>query len=528
MFLEDSEAIKFYKIIRCGRKLRKAGGILLNLYCSNALNRTHGSTSEIDSIMNQHDVVQRLCEIEAEHNCFDIRAGDTPIWEYIRPQIITRARRTHTTGEAADVDTNTNLKTKIRYFVELIRNTAAPKFSPISIPEVDVLLFGFARRSRENDGEMWDIISDPIIDLLNNSGMTCALLEDPIFSDQNLHCDNNHTQNQKLFYNDFVYFAPNILSKINTGGYKLTQAEYNELVGISKIIDKNIGTNMSEWIVSEAEKEIEARKIKVKLYDCILKRSSPSLLLVVNRDAARPLIESAKKQQVPVAELQHGTINNLHPGFRFPDGVAPETLPTAFLSWGDAWAESVNVPMLDMHVIGHPYSNEKVSRVNSARETSSDRIVVLSQFFCGTRLANLALKLGEEVENTEIIFKPHPGVGSDWRSCYPQLQQSNVRVIAGEQADLYELLGTARGQVGVSSTALYEGLRFGLHTYIVDEYTRRYMDPVVNRGYADIVSTASEILADYNSHNSINNVDMEPWFAEVPDEEIATEIAELS
>jgi hypothetical protein len=66
------------------------------------------------------------------------------------------------------------------------------------------------------------------------------------------------------------------------------------------------------------------------------------------------------------------------------------------------------------------------------------------------------------------VYKPHPGEVDRWREEYPWLVDAPVDVVGADGPPLHRLFAESRAQVGVYSTALYEGLRFGLETYLLD------------------------------------------------------------
>jgi hypothetical protein len=63
----------------------------------------------------------------------------------------------------------------------------------------------------------------------------------------------------------------------------------------------------------------------------------------------------------------------------------------------------------------------------------------------------------------------------------------------GSQTPLYEVLGSATAQVGVSSFALYEGLALGLATFVAELPGFEYMGPAVEAGAARLVHDSAEI-----------------------------------
>ena len=101
-----------------------------------------------------------------------------------------------------------------------------------------------------------------------------------------------------------------------------------------------------------------------------------------------------------------------------------------------------------------------------------------------------------------------------WEEKYPELVESKIKVIDTKSLSLYDLFAESMIQVGVCSTALYEGLAFGLQTYVIDAQCADIMDPLVNEGYATKVTSPSEILTHISETSEIAPLDSKSIFKE--------------
>ena len=68
----------------------------------------------------------------------------------------------------------------------------------------------------------------------------------------------------------------------------------------------------------------------------------------------------------------------------------------------------------------------------------------------------------------QVIYKLHQGELVGWKEKFPWLDSSGITVIDHDRCNLYALLAESRIQIGVCSTALYEGMAFGCATYCLD------------------------------------------------------------
>src|SRR5699024_8411693 len=112
-------------------------------------------------------------------------------------------------------------------------------------------------------------------------------------------------------------------------------------------------------------------------------------------------------------------------------------------------------------------------------------ILFISQGTIGEELSKLAKQISELAEFPySIIYKLHPGEYDRWKTNYPWLLNSNIQVVASDNPPLYELFAKSKIQVGVTSTAMYEGLNFGLDTYIYSHESWDIYNPLLDEGLA--------------------------------------------
>ena len=66
-------------------------------------------------------------------------------------------------------------------------------------------------------------------------------------------------------------------------------------------------------------------------------------------------------------------------------------------------------------------------------------------------------------------------------------------IIDNDERSLYDYFSSCNYQVGTNSTALYEGLAFGLKTFILKAGRYEEVKSLFDKGYADLVESAEEI-----------------------------------
>jgi hypothetical protein len=67
-------------------------------------------------------------------------------------------------------------------------------------------------------------------------------------------------------------------------------------------------------------------------------------------------------------------------------------------------------------------------------------------------------------------------------------------VIDNSGPSLYNLFDESRAQVGVGSSAIYEGLAFELETYVYDCPGSEALQPLIDDGSAKLISSSDELV----------------------------------
>ena len=97
------------------------------------------------------------------------------------------------------------------------------------------------------------------------------------------------------------------------------------------------------------------------------------------------------------------------------------------------------------------------------------------------------------LQDIKIIFKPHPAeIDPNSLSYFESLSKRGI-IVESHDVDLYHLFARSKWQLGISSTAIYEGIYFGLSTFIYKISTSSYMDKIVNYGLAKYISNVGDI-----------------------------------
>lgn len=210
----------------------------------------------------------------------------------------------------------------------------------------------------------------------------------------------------------------------------------------------------------------------------LLDRLQPAMVIMEDAayGASSALILALKSRGVRVVEPQHGWIGPSHGAYNFGAAMStPElaaTLPDELLTFGEYWSSGIRVPF-EATAIGKPHLEAMASAV-LAWENRPNEILLVSSIEDPESSNDFGIALAEAMPQGWLLrFRPHPRERPVVASRYARML-ANSRVSLDDEPDLYASLGTARGVVGVSSTALFEALALGCRVFALASPFARY------------------------------------------------------
>lgn len=272
-----------------------------------------------------------------------------------------------------------------------------------------------------------------------------------------------------------------------------------------KISYDKIYTKLTETVL-----EVQSRK---KIFGRVLDKIAPRLIVevVYYSNGLMVLNELAKARGIPIVELQHGIMHAAHAAYQFADGCGEiSQFPNYVFMFSEYWKKFAHIPIDDaqIKITGYPYFERQLNQYKKAdtKENTLTNIIFVSQGAISRELGCLAAELHDLLDKTRyhIIYKLHPAEYEGWRERNPELLKDNIEVIDSPEHNIYEYFSRCSIQIGVYSTALYEGLGFGLVTYIYDIGHADTMDELCRQGYAVYIKSVEE-LYDHIMGDNIGN-----------------------
>ena len=218
------------------------------------------------------------------------------------------------------------------------------------------------------------------------------------------------------------------------------------------------------------------------------------------------MVSAAKKLKIPTLELQHGSPVRGKLNYDYSNGINHSSFPDWFLCFSKFWKKDLEklLPINSEKILifGFPYINsfykKEVTNKSEFYEFNNKKVIlILSQPTIANELIDFTIKLRESLDKEiKIIFKPHPFEYKSKEKILHKLSLKSI-LIPKETTSLSEIFAISNCQLGVYSTAIYEGLNFGLKTYILNIARSEYMSKIIESGYAKLVSEPRDIVNDF-------------------------------
>jgi hypothetical protein len=420
-------------------------------------------------------------KLEDELDLFNRKIGGVLFWERLRSRMYFLIYF-RVMGSLKKPMPSYSLLHRLRFYFTAMFNLVR---NPFLTSRKDVIIVGHQRRLLGSDNRWWDIYTDTFIDQLD---LSYAAIEESYYLEHRTPARTNG-----LRYFDVLDFLARARSFLGFTKIDMNEEERQFLNRLHKEILARFGVSINVRLIVKSMLKI--RRAKLPLYIKLLRQIQPKLIVLVNSMSKANLIEACKILKIPIAELQHGVMNKYHPTYSYSRGRRSHTFPDYLLVWGDYWKTSAEYPIASDHIIssGFPYIEQELSKWKAVKKKK--QILFISQGYVGEQISKLALALRERIgPEYSIVYKLHPGEIDDWKDLYPWLVGSEIDVIDQKESNIHKLFAESLAQVGVASTAVYEGLAYGLDTYVLDGDGAEYFDELAEQGLVQMISSTESLL----------------------------------
>lgn len=461
------------------------------------------------------ELIEKFIKYEFEHNLFNKEIKGVKFWQYIRSSIYCNEimKQKYNLGQGHSNLSGKKFIAKVWYKLKQIPNFIL-KNPLYGLNQRDILVLNHSRRIK--NGEYYNCkYTDEILENMKNS---YYVFEEPYLEK---HFRPIRTKNIRYF--DYINFIILIKKKVfrffNPNFETLCNKDINGLYLLLNKINILFNVNVDESkVIKEIENLILEYKLGKKYYEKILNKVKPKIIIeICYYGFSRFLFnELAKKRGIKIIELQHGVMGKYHVAYNFYKKLELETFPDYIFLFGDFWKKHTQFPINKEYLIvtGFPYFENRINKIkNESKKNNRKRknILFISGGHIGRQLSKLAIELDKLIDRKKynIIYKLHPGEYDRWKRIYPWLVNSSIKIIDSNKKDIYYYLEKSNYQIGVNSTAIFEGLGFNLKTFIYkckDEH--KYMKELYENNYAQLITSADDIVSKLNNdEKNIKNIE---------------------
>ena len=212
-----------------------------------------------------------------------------------------------------------------------------------------------------------------------------------------------------------------------------------------------------------------------KTYTIIIKKINPKCVFIYFRGFKFKALATSilNELNIKVIEVQHGTIVEDDPiarkAYSTIDWISK---PNYLFAFGEKQVNENNLIYNKSHIkyVGNLFLEKKIKQkytYPSEYIKGKKYILIISQSVIGEYLSEFAAELSKKLKSNDefmIVFKYHPNeIGRN----YNKLENDNIIQIKDSKKEIYQFQKFSYAQIGVFSTAIYEGLSFGIPTFVL-------------------------------------------------------------
>lgn len=247
--------------------------------------------------------------------------------------------------------------------------------------------------------------------------------------------------------------------------------------------------------------------IQLQFYKFILKVKKVEEVYLTVYYTNLPLVIAAKILRLKTIEVQHGVISNYHLGYHYPY-YESDFFPDETYLFSEFWRKSSSFPKnTKITIKGNSYLYFDDNKMLNKRSNS---ILFVSQGTIGIKLKKYLLKNADLLKDYKVFFKLHPSEFGTADVDYKEfLQYSNIEIVTTE-FNINSLQEECEYQIGIYSTAIYEGLERKCKTLLLNDVGIEYMDYLIESDLVKVIDfkkPLDEVLKLTTANNNIRFFD---------------------
>lgn len=450
------------------------------------------------------EVCEKIWDIEEKCDLFNKEIKGVYFWKLIRMPLYYEITKKIDLYDQAHTQTSQSFIDKLLYLPKALYNTHFHGTIKRN-SQRDYLIFEHSRKVKV-DGEYIDKYTHYLKDDLEDNSY--EIIDKPHLR--------KHYNKPSANRSYFEHFSIIDYIKRNFFALKFDKEDQNLVSRIQTDLENVFKIKLN--LLEQIEYLITHFKNEVKYYDKLFKKRKPKKVFLVVSYGNEALVYSCQKNNIPVIEIQHGTMSKYHLGYSFPNNNNIRYFPDRLYLFGQYWFDSTPLPLKDNETenYGFPYLEKRLSDYKSIT-ANKNQIVFVSQGVLGRKLSELAYQFAKKNKKYHIVYKLHPGEYERWKNEYKELnlaeKLNNFKVIDHEHVNLYELFAKSEYQVGVFSTAIYEGLTLNCKTVLLDLPGVEYMEYSIGENIVKFAQNNDELSEIIRKDNFEQNYNKDYFFS---------------
>lgn len=461
--------------------------------------------------MKPKELMEKFLEFEYKYKMFGVKINDVHVWHYIRFYVYHDLLKM---CGIADVLPRChklpkrNYKTTWKDFIR--KNVVCNQFFA---HERDILIIPHERKYMDGNYYSKCIYTNLLDEKLSNSHY--------ILDGKSVNDKYEIQKSKNILYCDLESFKK--FKKVKVPLKMASKSEINSKIiePIEQYFDVNIsGGYKREWF-NTISVRINTREYWVRYYEYMLQKISPKLILVVVSYEFNRMIlcEVAKKKKIPVVELQHGRIGDMHIAYNFYKKINLPGFPDYIFTYGRFEKENTRFPISEKRIIsvGYPELERNYYLYKKQKKENKEKKIILFISQMQVEIAQYANALASklDMEKYHIIYKLHPKEYLNWKlNVGHYLNHSNIEVAGGFEHTIYEYISQAEWVIGNYSTVLYEAQMFDVKVVVLKFGLYSNVENLYKHGFALLVDSPEQLVKaivkdDYQPNKEISLFEMD-------------------
>jgi len=408
---------------------------------------------------------------EEKNKCFDYKVEGIYFWDLIRCELYYDIYR----GNIPD-DNERSSSLTVAIF-KFIKESYVFMFS-MFFKKWDCIFFTASRNKLENNKYFDQSLGDLLAKYKKNE----------------ISFESFERDQKKWEYKNTLYNPIGIINKISSKFSK--NQDYSSVIKL--ITDEYKDSNFTNQTINNIVKKY---KVELYFYSILFKLKCPKIIFLSQSGSQKALFVAAKKNSIPVVEVQHGVINEGHVMYSYSHKINYKSdqifLPTYFFVFSEFWKKQVYYPVKKTLCMGNSFFYEFP---NTAKDTSiiKEGLAVASANIYGENLKKIVMELASRNSVDPIYFKLHPNQYSEKDNFTADfLPFKNVHIFSSEKS-MFELLALSKAVLVIQSTALYESLHRKNIGIIYKKQSYEEHDHVFDNPNVYLVDTAEQVTEAMN------------------------------